>query len=126
MVSWRADLFSLGVIVYEMLTGRLPYGTQVAQVRTLRDQRALRYLPARGDDCPVPGWIDFALSRATHPDPLRRYDALSEFTADLRQPAAGYKPSAERPLLERDPVRFWQGVSALLAVLVLLLLVRDG
>ena len=126
IISWRADQFSLGVIVYEMLTGRLPYGTQVAQVRSARDQRSLRYRPARGEDCPAPEWIDFALTRATHPDPLRRYDALSEFTADLRRPAAGYQPMRQRPLLERNPVRFWQSVAGGLAVIILLLLLRAG
>ena len=32
----RSDLFSLGVITYQMLTGRLPYGAQIAQARTRR------------------------------------------------------------------------------------------
>ena len=33
-VSSRSDLFSLGIITYQMLTGRLPYGTAVAKART--------------------------------------------------------------------------------------------
>ena len=39
----RSDLFSLGVIAYQMLSGRLPYGAEVARARTRAAQRRLRY-----------------------------------------------------------------------------------
>jgi serine/threonine protein phosphatase PrpC len=123
-VSWRSDLFSLGVIAYEMLTGRLPYGTAVSQVRSRRDASRLLYRPARDETSPVPDWMDEALRRAVHPDPLRRQEALSEFVAELRSPGAGWRAKQHVPLMERDPVRFWQVVSLLLAVLVVLLLAR--
>ncbi len=120
-VSWRSDQYALGVIAYEMLTGRLPYGAQVARVRSRADQRRLTYRTARDDASGVPEWIDEALARAVHPDPLRRYDALSEFVADLKRPSAGWTAARQKPLAQRDPVRFWQGVAAVLAVLCLIL-----
>ena len=120
-ISWRSDQYALGAIAYEMLTGRLPYGTQVARISNRRDQMRLTYSPARDDDSPVPAWMDEALRRATHPDPLRRYDALSEFVADLTRPGATWSATRHVPLAERNPVRFWQSVSAILAVLCLTL-----
>jgi len=117
LVSWRADQYALGVIVYEMLTGNLPYGTTVAHVRSPRDQQRLSYRPAGNGVLP---WIDHALATAVHKDPLRRYDALSAFLADLHQPAKGFVPLSKRPLADRHPVRFWQTVSALLGLLVVL------
>jgi serine/threonine protein phosphatase PrpC len=120
-VSWRSDQYALGVIAYEMLTGRLPYGTHAARVRSRRDQQRLVYHPARDDKTGVPDWLDAALRRAVHPDPLRRYDALSEFLSDLKQPGRGWKAGRHVPLAERDPVLFWQSVSAILAVICIVL-----
>jgi len=122
VVSWRADLFALGVIAYEMLTGRLPYGAHVARVRNPIDQRRLRYVTARSEH--VPGWIDDALARAVHPDPRRRHNALSEFSAALRAPAGDYAMRRRVPLTARDPLRFWQGVSVLLALICLSLIAK--
>jgi serine/threonine protein phosphatase PrpC len=41
--SQRSDIFSLGVIAYQMLSGRLPYGAEVARARTKARQKKLRY-----------------------------------------------------------------------------------
>ena len=41
----RSDLFSLGVITYQMLTGRLPYGGQIAKARTRAQFNRLRLSP---------------------------------------------------------------------------------
>lgn len=120
--TWRSDLFSAAVICYEMLTGRLPYGAQAARVRSESQVRALRYLPARAPDNAVPDWIDGALRRALHPDPMRRHDALSEFVTELRDPNPDYLTSRRTALLERDPVRFWKVTSFVLAIALLLAL----
>jgi serine/threonine protein phosphatase PrpC/ribosomal protein L39E/predicted Ser/Thr protein kinase len=120
----RSDLFSLGVIVYQMLTGRLPYGAEVAKTRGLRQQAKLRYSPAFEFNPRVPHWVDLTLRKAVHPNPLKRYEELSEFTFDLRHPNPAVLKSARPPLVERNPILFWKCVSAILALTVVVLLCR--
>ncbi|WP_370920300.1 protein kinase domain-containing protein [Halopseudomonas bauzanensis] len=120
--SPRSDLFSLGVIAYQMLTGRLPYGTDVAKASTRAAQLRLGYRSALQYRRDLPVWLDEVLKKAIHPDPNKRYAALSEFTFDLREPG-GARLARQRPsLLERNPVAVWQNVALLLSVALLLAL----
>ncbi|HXH45776.1 MAG TPA: bifunctional protein-serine/threonine kinase/phosphatase [Bradyrhizobium sp.] len=123
--SPRSDMFSLAVICYQMLTGKLPYGAQVAKIRRKSDVRRLQYRPAGGDRN-VPGWVDGALRRALHPDPSKRHEDLSEFIFELRTPNPAYLDTRITPLLERSPLMFWKLTTAALAcaVVVLLALLR--
>lgn len=123
-ISPNADLFSLGVIAYQMLSGKLPYGAEVAKARTQAAQHKLRYQKLLQNKREIPIWIDGALRKAVHPDPQRRYQEVSEFLFDLRHPNPAYIGAQRAPLLERNPVLFWQGVSLMLAIIVGLLLVR--
>lgn len=118
----RSDLFSLGVITYQLLTGQLPYGTQVSRARTPAAQRQLHYVSARSSARPIPAWVDEAIAKAVHPDPYQRYGELSEFVYDLYQPNQRFLNKTRPPLLERNPVAFWRGLSLLLAVALIVAL----
>ena len=120
-----SDLYSLGVIAYQMLSGRLPYGAEAARVRTRAAQRRLRYASLLEEQRDIPAWINAALRKAVHPDPLERYEALSEFVHDLRHPnSALLRPT---PLVERNPTLFWKGVCAVLGLaLFVLVLAQHG
>ena len=120
--SPASDVFSLGVITYQMLTGRLPYGAQVARARTRSAQNKLRYDSVLEDDREIPAWIDDVLRKAVHPDPAKRYEEAAEFAYDLRHPSAAFLNRTRAPLIERHPLLFWKGLSLVLAVLLLVLL----
>ncbi len=123
----RSDLFSLAVITYQMLSGRLPYGTAVSQSRTRAAQRRLRYDPVLDDEREIPAWVDAVLHKALQPDPARRHEALSEFVHDLRHPSPSLPSPSRTPLIDRQPLRFWQSLAAILAVAVVaLLMARYG
>lgn len=112
----RSDQFSLAVITYQMLTGELPYGAQVAKSRSQAAQNRLVYRSARHSEREIPAWIDDVLRKATHPNPYKRYEDISEFVHELRQPNPAFLTRTRAPLLERNPVLFWKAVSLLLAV----------
>jgi serine/threonine protein phosphatase PrpC len=121
--SPQSDLFSLGVIAYQMLTGDLPYGAAAARATTIAAQRRLRYRPAPELNPAVPDWLDAALARAVAIDPARRYSELSEFTYDLAHPNPALERSA-RPLLERGTARQWRIVAMMLAAALILSMLR--
>jgi serine/threonine protein kinase len=121
-VSSRSDLFSLGVITYQMLTGKLPYGAAMAKARTQSQFNKLVYSPASHRDREIPVWVDGTLERAVHPNPFKRYDSLSEFLHDLRHPNANYVSDSSTPLIERNPLLFWKSTTVVLALVVILLL----
>ncbi len=120
----RSDQYSLAVIAYQLLSGRLPYGADVARARTTAAQKRLCYQPLRHAQRDIPAWIDEVLGKALHPDPARRYAELSEFVFELRQPNPAFLNRARPPLLERNPLLFWKGLTLLLAGTVVALLLR--
>jgi len=117
----RSDIYSLGVITYQMLTGQLPYGAQVARIRTVLDRNRLRYRQVSGDGRTIPVWIDNVLRKAVHPDPNKRYGELSEYVYDLRHPSGISMTASFTPMIDRNPLLFWKTVSFLLLCVIILL-----
>lgn len=119
--STQSDLFSLGVIVYQMLSGHFPYGVEVARTSTKTAQKKLKYTSLYLYNQDIPIWVDEALRKAVHVDPNERYEELSEFLYDLRHPNREFLKKSRPPLIERHPVVIWKSISFLLLVIILIM-----
>lgn len=123
--SVRSDLYSLGVIAYQMLSGSFPYGTQVPKTRTKAAQKKLVYKSVLSEEREIPAWIDDAIRKAVEPDPFLRYEELSEFIYDLHHPNKIFLNKTRPPLVERNPVIFWKAASfVLMLALIVISVVR--
>ncbi len=115
----QSDIFSLAFITYQMLSGQFPYSNAIAQTKSLSEQEKLSYNSLIISNTELPLWLDYTLKKGVHINPLKRYSEISEFIQDLRHPNKMYLAKTKPPLIERDPVMFWQGVSLLLFVIVI-------
>ena len=118
--SAKSDQFSLAVIVYEMLTGQQPYGDAFLKPNRLEQFEKLKYTSSMQYNPLVPIWLDGALKKATSVKPENRYANLSEFMYDLKNPNKDFLKLTNTPLMSRNPVLFWQGVSAVLCLLLII------
>ncbi len=122
LAASNADIFSLGVITYQMLTGKLPFGTEIARAKTKSAQKRLQYRSVLDDEREIPAWIDDTLWKSLNPNPQHRYHELSEFLYDLRNPSKDFLNNIRPPLLDRDPLLFWKGLSSGLGIIIIMLL----
>jgi serine/threonine protein kinase len=120
--SAQSDLFALGCIVYQMLTGKLPYGDKLAGVRDQAGLNRLRYRSVSESISDIPHWVDKAIRKAVQLSPESRYEALSEFESDLVKPNPDYLREEQLPLMQRNPVGFWRGLALLLFITNLVLI----
>ncbi len=78
----RSDIFSLGVLAFELLTGQRPYGTEEA-LAVLRDPGLPTVPPPRALDPRLPRDLDELVLRATERDPANRFQRAREIVAFL-------------------------------------------
>jgi len=98
-IDLRADIFALGVVLYEMLAGIAPFGGEDMQEVMFRVASFDPPAPSRINPA-VPTVLDLVVARAIAKDPAQRYQDAASLANDLRaaKPAlSGAKSPAPRP-----------------------------
>ena len=123
-VDQRCDLWALGVVLYEMLSGCLPFKGEYAEplMYSVVNEEPLPLVHARSD---VPDELRTIVDRLLRKDLAERYQSGSELLTDLQSLAErrGTRAAAQRPgiLRRRRPgKRFAYGAAAVLALALLL------
>ncbi len=86
-VRWepRSDVFALGVILYELATGRLPFGAPTS-LSALRRRLWRDPVPPRALVPSVPEWLQQVILRCLEPEPADRYPSAAQAAFDLANP----------------------------------------
>jgi serine/threonine protein kinase/tetratricopeptide (TPR) repeat protein len=79
----RSDIFTVGLILYELLTGIMPYQAESA-IASLLKRTQQRAIPVSDIDKNVPGALSNIVSKCLERDPALRYQSSDDLLADLR------------------------------------------
>jgi eukaryotic-like serine/threonine-protein kinase len=112
-LDFRTDIYSLGVLLYELLTGKRPYQLRTAAAMGLLDRAAGGLQPSRPSTLQrtVRADLDAITLKALAQDPRHRYDSAAALAADLRRYLACQPVTAQpgrliyrvRKLVSRNP-----------------------
>lgn len=111
----QSDLFALGVTLYQLLTGKLPYGEVLPYQagRYYRDPT-----PPSRHNPEVPIWLDHVVLKAVARDKRQRFETAEEFLLALERGASRALPALPAtPLIQRDPAALWKMALALSVLL---------
>ena len=81
----RSDIFALGAMIYELATGRMPFG-QPEKLRGVRRRLWKDPVPPRAINPDIPEWLQEIILRALEVDPARRYQSAAQVQFDLARP----------------------------------------
>ena len=81
----RSDIFAIGVMLYELATGELPFG-EPATAGGMRQRLWMDPVPPRKRNTLVPEWLQEVILKCLHPEAAKRYPSAAHLAMDLSHP----------------------------------------
>jgi eukaryotic-like serine/threonine-protein kinase len=96
-IDGRSDLYTLGLLLYEMLSGRLPYADNTAQ-EALSQRLSGHLTPIERHRTDLPPWVARLVARLLKPNPAHRFQSAEQVVAAIaqRRVARNWRPLAAR------------------------------
>lgn len=108
--DYRSDIFSIGVIMYELLTGELPFGNPQT-MSGLRKRMWAQAFPPRAIRKEIPRWLQEIVLRCLEPRAADRYQSATR----LRQVLLNHESVTLTERADRvDPLSFWDNLKRML------------
>jgi serine/threonine protein kinase/serine/threonine protein phosphatase PrpC len=119
--SILSDLFSIGVITYELLSGGLPYQENNMQSLQKAVNTDWTYRDMQPFRTAIPKHLNGVLHKATHPVLDKRYSSMSEFINELQRVGSRSELGLNKtPFIERHPLKFWKLLSLSLLTIAII------
>jgi serine/threonine-protein kinase len=96
-VDARSDLYSVGCLLYELLTGRPPFTGDSPVSIAYQHVREAPVPPSRVDP-ELPAWADAIVLKAMEKDPAERYQSAAEMRSDIQRALSGFPVAAAVPM----------------------------
>ena len=125
----RSDIFSAGLIFYELLTGQMPYRADSALASLIRRTQE-RAKPISEHDATIPQPLSNIVSKCLEREPAQRYQTSKELLADLeawqgKRAAGAIQFESVRPWGQTIPWQWIGGIAAVIILAVVGFLFRD-
>jgi serine/threonine protein kinase/tetratricopeptide (TPR) repeat protein len=127
-VDARSDLFTLGVIFYQLLIGKLPYQADTVQAAMYKRTKEIPK-PPREVDPEVPALLSDITAKCMQLDPAARYQSATDMQRDIAEWRDGSTKRIDLPIplpSKPEPIPFWRKPVAVGASAALLALAAGG
>ena len=120
-ITEASEIFSIGVTLYESLTGKLPYG----EIEPFQNPSFKSAKKPTLHNSKIPNWFESIILRSISPDSQNRYQNYSEMLYELENPDK-VKPffDKEISLIEREPVLIYKTGFIIMLIINVFLLVK--